>query len=592
VAEATSQSPLMRRAVKYGLIGGAVTLYCSVVGLFQRFEVRELITGVISLGRGLLLVIAFAIGYATAKRRRDPGGVLEEHATGLAVIAGVTAGAITGAVIALFMLVANTGKLQSMFVLVTGELVEVLSFGAGAGTGAVILLLVGAVVGGLGAASTLLAEDFRKLTFTTLFIVILVSLGEALLNTLFTNLFFETYLSSVIKTAWFFSGGALTVAGAILVAALVIGGKTLGRGRLAAARARMQAAPRERQRITKTIMVMLLIGVLLYLPRLLGLFMSEVIGTVGLYILLGLGLNIVVGYAGLLDLGYVAFFAISAYAMAILTSPQGLGGLELSFWAALPIVVVISVIGGVLIGAPVLRLRGDYLAIVTLGFGEIIRIVAISNWAQPLTGGAQGITLIPDIAVVGGTELDNPESLYFIILAICLIAAFISLRLQGSRVGRAWNAMREDESVAEAMGVSIIKYKLLAFATGAAIASLGGAVFAPKIGSVFPLSFGLLVSIQALALIVLGGMGSIPGVIVGAMVLVGLPELLREFGEYRLLFYGAILVAIMVTKPEGLIPSARRRLELHVEEAPGAQPGIPVSAGVVGLAASSSGEAE
>ncbi len=569
MANAAQRSPLMRRAVKYGLIGGAVTLYCSVIGLFQTFQVRELVTGVISLGRALLLIIAFTFGYLASKRRRDPGGTLEEHAPGAAVLAGVTAGAITGAISALFMLLASTGKLQSMLVLVTDRLVEVLSFGAGAGTGTVILLLVGAVTGGLGAASTLLAEDVRKLVFTTLFVVILVSLGEALLNTFFTNLFFETYLSSIFKTEWVFSGGALTIFGAILVAALVVVGKTFGRGRFAAARARMESAPRERQRITRSIALMLLIGALLYVPQLLGLFMSEVVGTVGVFILLGLGLNIVVGYAGLLDLGYVAFFAIAAYATAILTSPQ-IGNFEMSFWTALPIVVVISTIGGILIGAPVLRLRGDYLAIVTLGFGEIIRIVAISNWAKPLTGGAQGIRQIPDI-VVAGTELDDPQKLYYVILAICLLAAFISLRLQGSRVGRAWNAMREDESVAEAMGISIIKYKLLAFATGAAIASLGGAFFATKIGSVFPLSFGLLVSIQALALIVLGGMGSIAGVIVGALVLVGLPELLREFGEYRLLFYGAILVAIMVTKPEGLLPSARRRAELHVEEVPEVQ---------------------
>jgi branched-chain amino acid transport system permease protein len=565
------RSPLMQRALKFGLIGGAVVLYCGAIGIFQRFDERELVAGVVSLGRALLLIISFVFGYLTARPRPDHAGVLERHAPGAAVLAGVTAGAVTGAVSALFVLIASTGNLQSMFLLVTDALVDVLSFGAGAGGGAVILVVVGAVMGGLGAASTLLAENVRKLVFTTLLIVIAVSLGEALLNTFFTNLFYETYLNTIIQTNWFFSSGALTIAGAILVAALVIAGKTIGRGRLTAARERMRSAPRERQRITRTILVMVLIAVLLYVPQLLGLFMSEVVGTVGIYILLGLGLNIVVGYAGLLDLGYVAFFAIAAYAMAILTSPQGVGGLELSFWVALPIVVAISTLGGILLGAPVLRLRGDYLAIVTLGFGEIIRIVAISDWAKPVTGGAQGITQIPDIAAFG-TELDNAQTLYYVIFAVCLIAAFISLRLQGSRVGRAWNALREDESVAEAMGVSVIKYKLLAFATGAAIASLGGAVFATKIGSVFPLSFGLLVSIQALALIVLGGMGSIPGVIVGAIVLVGLPELLRDVaGEYRLLFYGAILVAIMVTKPEGLIPSARRRAELHVEEAPEAQ---------------------
>jgi branched-chain amino acid transport system permease protein len=564
--DAPERSPLLTKSIKYGLIGGAVVLYCGAIGLFQRFNERELITGIISLGRALLLIIAFVFGYIAAKPRPDAAGVLVKHPPGAALTAGILSGATTGLVSALFVLIASTGKLQSMFILVTDVLVEVLSFGAGTGGGAALLVVVGALMGALGAASTLLADDLRRLVFRAILIVIAVSLGEALLNTFFTNLFYETYLNAIIKTEWFFSGGALTVFGAIFVAALVVLGKTVGRGRLTAARERMRAAPPERRRITRTILTMVLIAILAYVPQLLGLFMSEVVGTVGIYILLGLGLNIVVGYAGLLDLGYVAFFAIAAYAMAILTSPQM--GIELSFWVALPLVVGISTLGGILLGAPVLRLRGDYLAIVTLGFGEIIRIVAISNWASPLTGGAQGITRIPDIGVLG-TELDNAQLLYYVILAVCLIAAFISLRLDGSRVGRAWNAMREDESVAEAMGISIIKYKLLAFATGAAIASLGGAVFAAKIGSVFPLSFGLLVSIQALALIVLGGMGSIPGVIVGALVLVGLPELLRDVaGEYRLLFYGAILVAIMITKPEGLLPSARRRAELHEEEEP------------------------
>jgi branched-chain amino acid transport system permease protein len=210
----------------------------------------------------------------------------------------------------------------------------------------------------------------------------------------------------------------------------------------------------------------------------------------------------------------------------------------------------------------VLRLRGDYLAIVTLGFGEIIRVLVASDWLRPWLGGAQGIIAPSDIPPAS-LELRKPANLYFLILAAVLLAAFISYRLVDSRVGRAWAAMREDESVAEAMGISVIKYKLLAFAIGAGIASLGGAFFAAKIGSVFPNSFKLIVSINVLAVIILGGMGSIPGVIVGAIVLVGLPELLREFAEYRLLFYGAILVAIMIYKPEGLVPNKRRVRELH-----------------------------
>jgi branched-chain amino acid transport system permease protein len=189
-----------------------------------------------------------------------------------------------------------------------------------------------------------------------------------------------------------------------------------------------------------------------------------------------------------------------------------------------------------------------------------------------MTGGAQGILQVPDPSIgvelpfIGGPELSGPQSLYYVIVLTCIGAAFVSVRLQDSRVGRSWAAMREDEQVAEAMGISIIKTKLLAFVMGATIGSFSGMLFAVKIGSIFPHSFALLVSIAVLSIVVLGGMGSIPGVLAGAFVLIGLPEMLREFAEYRLLIYGAILVGIMLLKPEGLIPSARRQLELHEEE--------------------------
>jgi branched-chain amino acid transport system permease protein len=227
--------------------------------------------------------------------------------------------------------------------------------------------------------------------------------------------------------------------------------------------------------------------------------------------------------------------------------------------------VIISTIFGVFIGAPVLRLRGDYLAIVTLGFGEIVRILVQAPALKTWTGGSQGITLIPDPGA-GGFAFDSVERLYYLVLLCCIGAVFLSYRLQDSRIGRSWIAMREDEQVAEAMGVSIIKTKLLAFAMGAAIGSFSGMFIAVQVGSVFPQSLTLIISVTVLALLVLGGMGSIPGVIVGAFVLVGLPELLREFDEFRLHIYGGILIAIMILRPEGLIPSVRRRLELHEEE--------------------------
>jgi branched-chain amino acid transport system permease protein len=286
---------------------------------------------------------------------------------------------------------------------------------------------------------------------------------------------------------------------------------------------------------------------------------------VGRFALMGLGLNIVVGFAGLLDLGYVAFFAIGAYTMGVLTSPEMTWlPFHLTFWEALPFAMLLSVLSGFVLGIPVLGMRGDYLAIVTLGFGEIIQRLAISDWLKPYIGGSNGITLIPK-AAIGPIRFDSPQTVYYLFVAGCVLAAFISQRVKFSRLGRAWMALREDEDVAEAMGIDLVRTKLMAFATGAAFAGLSGAIFASKLASIYPHSFHLLISINVLCLIIVGGIGNIPGVIVGALFLVGLPEILREFAEYRLLMYGAALVMMMLLRPEGLLPEARRRLELHEE---------------------------
>jgi branched-chain amino acid transport system permease protein len=283
---------------------------------------------------------------------------------------------------------------------------------------------------------------------------------------------------------------------------------------------------------------------------------------------MGIGLNIVVGYAGLLDLGYVAFFAVGAYSTAVLTAGANSGSSlhpGLSYFESIPVVIVIAVLAGLLIGGPVLRLRGDYLALVTLGFGEIARVLVTSDWLKPFLGGAPGLIGVP-APRIGGSSLRDPQAFYYLALAFCGIAIFVSWRLANSRVGRAWNAMREDEQVAEAMGISTVKYKLLAFGTGAALGSLSGSLFAIQIGSLSPASFTILVSITALAVIILGGIGSLPGVVLGALVLIGLPGFLTEFQDYQLLIYGAVLVGIMVLRPQGLIPNVRRMRELQDEE--------------------------
>jgi branched-chain amino acid transport system permease protein len=217
---------------------------------------------------------------------------------------------------------------------------------------------------------------------------------------------------------------------------------------------------------------------------------------------------------------------------------------------------------GVVFGLPVLGVRGDYLAVATMGLGEIVRVIVLSDFASPLLGGAQGLLQIPR-PELGGFTLGSPVSLFYLTLVASGVAGFIAWRLENSRLGRAWMALRDDEDVAQALGINLIQCKLMAYGLGAAFAGLAGSIFAVMLGSVYPSSFQLLISINVLALIIVGGMGSLPGVALGSIALIGLPELLREFGEYRYLFYGAVLIIMMRLRPEGLWPSEARRRELR-----------------------------
>lgn len=283
------------------------------------------------------------------------------------------------------------------------------------------------------------------------------------------------------------------------------------------------------------------------------------VGTSALtYIVLALGLNIVVGFAGLLDLGYVAFYAVGAYFYALLSIKAGL-----SFWAVLPLSAIMAAIFGILLGFPTLRLRGDYLAIVTLGFGEMIRIT-LNNW-DSLTGGPNGILGIrgPDML---GLSFSQPYHYYYLIIIIGIFTVFVVNRLNNSRIGRAWIAIREDEIAAEAMGINIVKMKLLAFALGAFFAGMAGAFFAGKMKFVSPESFTFFESVIILCMVVLGGMGSILGVILGAVVLIILPESLRGFQNYRMIIFGGAMAAMMLFRPQGIIGNIKRKLELHPED--------------------------
>ena len=308
------------------------------------------------------------------------------------------------------------------------------------------------------------------------------------------------------------------------------------------------------------IKVVVVLAVFIILPWIVGSYWTQVLFIVGLYVLMGVGLNVAVGFAGLLVLGYAAFYGISAYAYGLLVrvlSPDPAQGYTNFFWLLIPVCVFVAGIVGFILGIPVLRTRGDYLAIVTLGFGEITRLVL--NNLDSLTNGPQGLTV--KAPALFAFQFKEPMHFYYLILAGCVLAIFVADRLNNSRLGRAWIAMREDEDVARAMGINVAKYKLLAFAIGASFAGAAGAIFAARQGTIFPADFSLMVSINVLCLIVIGGMGSIPGVVLGSIILMGLPELLREVQQYRLLAYGFLLIMMMRFRPEGFIPSARRKLE-------------------------------
>jgi branched-chain amino acid transport system permease protein len=285
---------------------------------------------------------------------------------------------------------------------------------------------------------------------------------------------------------------------------------------------------------------------------------------VGIYVLLAMGLNVVVGQAGLLDLGYVAFFAIGAYSMAVL----GTMGPHWSFPEILPVAIAIAMIAGVVLGTPTLRLRGDYLAIVTLGFGEIVRITAVNTDS---IGGPRGISGIPHPPSIGGVRfgLLDPKPYYWLTLTLIIVAILLLRRLERSRVGRAWTAIREDEDAAALMGVPVFRFKLWSFAIGAGFGGLGGTLYAAKVTFINPNTFTLILSILILSAVVLGGSGNLAGVIVGAVVIAYLPERFRNFEEYRVLVFGAALVAMMVFRPQGLIPSRRRAAELETGSAAG-----------------------
>lgn len=287
----------------------------------------------------------------------------------------------------------------------------------------------------------------------------------------------------------------------------------------------------------------------------------NIMTTALIYVMLGLGLNIEVGLAGLLDLGYVAFYAVGAYSYALLNHHFGLG-----FWTLLPVGAILAAFFGLLVGFPVLRLRGDYLAIVTLAFAEIIRLL-LENW-NGLSFGPSGISNIPRPGFFGVafTPEQSAIYMYYLLVLLCALTIFVTYRLQHSRVGRAWVALREDELACESMGIDKTKAKLAAFALGAMWAGVAGVLFAAKTSFINPASFTFMESAMILAIVVLGGMGSIPGIIIAALAIILLPEYLRFLGDYRMILFGAALIGMMIFRPGGLLADRRRQYEFHQKD--------------------------
>ena len=624
-----------RKVIVGGLLAGSVASFLSAIGMVETFDERMIIDPILSLGYAALVWIPVLFGYRVSQRVALEG--MEAPRVGAGnVLAGALVGAIGGGMLGLFAVLVDAVNVRNVLINVTPALVDLLSFRQPVAVGALLLVAVGAALGALGGVAHLFNPRVKSAIVSGVAWILLFSFTELV----FGDIFDDLGMLSVDRLIYAADRG-LTLGAALVI----FGGAALGslrfKGRASGAVARFQAMPEEKRRSRAFYFAAAVMLAGLLLPSVFGSYLNEVLATVGLFMLMGIGLNVVVGFAGLLDLGYVAFFAVGAYTTAVLTSPLSPNiAPEMAFFEALPFVLLMAALAGLVVGTPVIRMRGDYLAIVTLAFGEIARLLFQADWLKGTFGGAQGILrigkgsihtyfgyvvvasgvvallvgflrwregrrldriggparlpgnstpglgitimagglgaivfglLFPSFATWTVTGIDS-EAVFRMVMVFVAIAAFVSWRLQDSRVGRAWMAMREDEQVAESMGINVVTAKLLAFVIGAMLASLGGALFAVKIGTIFPASFKIVQSIIILVIVIVGGMGSLRGVAIGALVLIGIlggptqTGLLREFQEYKLLLYGVILVYMMLQRPEGLLPSARRSRELHQEE--------------------------
>jgi len=540
------------RSVMSGLTFGGMLVYFGMVGILGMFAERWIIVDVLNLTHTTLLLSAFFAGLLVVRKtgaRRLPAVIAQS----------LGAGAVTGAMLAILPLCIHFFTLKKIFITLKKDLFDILVFEQSLATGIFILIAGGALIGVIGGLLFCAPERFKRPLFTGLIWAFFVGLFQELIQLLMQ------YDFLISTSELFFNWDGLLVRGFVIVFVIAAIARAVWDAHKARVRETMDGLDVSGRRVVRGVQIVCAIILIIGFPAFAGNFIGQVLMLVGLYVLMGMGLNLELGLAGLLDLGFVAFFAVGAYTTALLTSESDMAIAHLSYWQVLPIAVILSVAVGVLFGVPVLRVRGDYLAVATLGLGEIVRVLVLSDFAAPVLGGAQGILSIPR-PVVGSIELDDPVDLFYLTLVCASLAAYVAWRLENSRLGRAWTAIRDDEDVAQALGINLVNVKLLAYGLGAAFAGVAGSIFAVMLASIFPHSFQLLISINVLALLIVGGMGSIPGVVVGAAALIGLPELLREFGEFRFLFYGATIVIMMRVKAEGLWPSAAKKREKQLDK--------------------------